>query len=217
MSLNITLRRETPADYHAVEALTREAFWNQYQPGCNEHYLVHILRTSSSFIPELDFVAEIDGKLAGSILYAKSVILLDQGGKLPVITFGPISVLPAFQKQGVGSAMIRHTLGLARQMGYPAVFIYGDPVYYSRTGFQPAEGYGIASEGNEYCAALQAVELQPGALQNAQGRFSEGDVYHINEAAAAAFDQAFPPKEKRSDTPAQQRFHEIIAMHRPRR
>ena len=41
MNENIIIRLETPADYRAVEELTREAFWNQYVPGCNEHYFVH--------------------------------------------------------------------------------------------------------------------------------------------------------------------------------
>ena len=216
MNPALCLRRETPADSRAVEELTREAFWNYHSPGCDEHYLVHTLRNADVFIPALDFVAELYGKLAGNIMYAISRIALDAGGDLPVITFGPLSVLPACQKQGVGGALVRHTLGLAKTMGFSAVLIYGDPVYYSRFGFLPAEHYGIAGEDNEYRAALQAVELKPGALENAAGRFLEGSVYHIDPAAAAAFDQAFPLKDKRSGTPSQQRFLEILAMHKPR-
>lgn len=56
-----TVRLETKADYDAVENLTREAFWNIYRPGCLEHYLIHILRDSDIFVPELDFVMEKDG------------------------------------------------------------------------------------------------------------------------------------------------------------
>ena len=216
MNPALRLRQETPADYRAVEELTREAFWNYHSPGCDEHYLAHVLRNADACIPSLDFVAELDGKLVGNIMYAVSSVALDKGGDLPVITFGPLSVLPACQKQGVGGALIRHTLGLAKAMGFSAVLIYGDPAYYSRFGFLPAEQYGIAGEDNEYHAALQAVELQSGALQNTAGRFLEGSIYHIDPAAAAAFDQTFSPKEKRSGTPSQQRFLEIIAMHKPR-
>lgn len=61
---------------------SREAFWNQYVPRCNEHYLLHIMRKADSFIHELDIVAEVNGKVVGNI-------------------FGPISVLPTFQ--GIGS------------------------------------------------------------------------------------------------------------------
>ena len=216
MNPEILLRPETTADHGAVETLTREAFWNLHGPGCDEHYLVHILRHSDAFIPALDYVALRQGEIVGTIMYAKSHIALDEGGELPVITFGPVSVLPEVQKQGVGRKLITHTLTLAAQMGYSAVLIYGDPAYYSRVGFRPAENFGIGSENNEYCAALQAAELLPGALQNAAGRFIEGSVYHIDEAAAAAFDQSFPPKAKHSGTPSQLRFHEVVAMRRPR-
>jgi predicted N-acetyltransferase YhbS len=212
----IILRRERPADYRAVEELTREAFWNVYRPGCDEHYLAHILRTSDAFLPALDYVAVVDGTIVGSILYAKASVALDAGGTMPVITFGPISVLPDFQRQGIGRRLIRYTRTLARQMGYSAIFIYGDPAYYGRLGFEPAEQFRIGGGDGLYHDALQVFELTPGALDLAAGRFLEGPVYHLDEAAAAQFDQAFPEKEKLSGTPSQLRFLETVAMHRPR-
>ncbi len=216
MTPEILLRLETPDDTRAVEALTREAFWNLHGPGCDEHYLAHSLRQADDFIPALDFVAEINGAIAGNIMYAKSKIALDKGGELPVITFGPVAVLPQYQRKGVGRKLIAHTLALAAQMGYPAVLIYGDPAYYGRLGFRPAEDFGIGSEHDEYCAALQAIELRPDALQNAAGRFLESPAYHIDEAAASAFNLVFPPKDKQTGTPSQQRFLEVVAMRKPR-
>ena len=56
----LLIRHETPADWHAVEALTRRAFWNVHTPGCRDHYLVHCLRSHVNFIPELGFVLEQD-------------------------------------------------------------------------------------------------------------------------------------------------------------
>ncbi|MFH1513579.1 MAG: N-acetyltransferase [Bacillota bacterium] len=212
----LLVRRETPADYRTVELLTREAFWNLHGPGCDEHYLAHVLRKAAAFIPELDFVAELDGNVIGNIMYARSTVALDAGGDFPVITFGPVSVLPEFQRKGVGRRLIGHTLGLAKEAGYPAVFIYGDPAYYGRLGFLPAERFGVGTEDNRYHDALQTIELQPGALRNARGRFLEGCVYHVNQAAAEAFDQTFPQKEKLSGTPSQLRFLETVAMHKPR-
>ena len=70
--MDIKLRNETEQDYKIVEQLTREAFWNVHVPGCNEHYLVHIMRDSELFIPELDFVAELNGKIVGNIMYMHS-------------------------------------------------------------------------------------------------------------------------------------------------
>ena len=58
---NIIIRRETPADYRAVENLVRESFWNVYRPGCQEHFVLHRLRDDPAFVPELDLVMEKDG------------------------------------------------------------------------------------------------------------------------------------------------------------
>ena len=212
----IILRRERPADYRAVEVLTREAFWNVNRPGCDEHYLAHILRESDAFLPALDYVAVVDGTIVGNIMYATSSVVLDAGGTLPVITFGPVSVLPEFQRQGVGKRMIRHTRMLARRMGYSAILIYGDPAYYGRLGFEPAEQFRIGGEDNRYRDALQVFELMPGALDLAAGRFLEDSIYHIDAAAAEAFDSSFPQKEKLSGTPSQLRFRKIVARNHPR-
>ena len=59
----LNIRNETPADYRSVEALTRRAFYNLYVPGCHEHYLVHVMRGHPDFVPELDFVLELDGEV----------------------------------------------------------------------------------------------------------------------------------------------------------
>ncbi|MFA0815162.1 MAG: GNAT family N-acetyltransferase [Anaerofustis sp.] len=207
--MDIILRNETEADWRAVEELTREAFWNVYVPGCCEHYLAHVMRESELFIPELDFVAEADGKIVGNIMYAHSMVAEGDDKIYPVITFGPVSVLPAYQKQGVGSRLIRHTLDLAKKMGYPAVFIYGDPAYYSRFGFVPAETYRIKNASGKYADALQVLELEKGAMEDISGRFCEGAIYDIDEKEAEAFDAQFPPKEK-GYLPSQDRFMEMV-------
>ena len=64
----IQLRPEHPADHRAVEELTRDAFWNFYSPGCVEHYLTHILRSSPDFVEGLDYVAVRGDTVVGSIL-----------------------------------------------------------------------------------------------------------------------------------------------------
>ena len=59
----LTIRNEEPRDYEIVERMTRNSFYNLYIPGCMEHYLVHIMREHKDFIPELDFVLELDNKV----------------------------------------------------------------------------------------------------------------------------------------------------------
>ncbi|MFZ5354646.1 MAG: GNAT family N-acetyltransferase [Bacillota bacterium] len=213
---DIILRKETASDYHSVEVLTREAFWNHHAPGCNEHYLVHILRASDAFIKELDYVAELDGKVVGNIMYARSKIVGDCGEQHEVITFGPVSVLPEYQSNGIGGKLIEHTLEVAKGLGYKAVLIYGDPDYYSRFGFVEAENYRIGTPGNMYAVPLQALELCPGALADCSGRFFEDPVYDIDEKAAEEFDAAFPKKEKLSGLPSQERFLQLVNMKKPR-
>lgn len=214
--LNVQLRPESPADHQAVEALTRDAFWNHYVPGCDEHYLSHLLRSSPDFIPELDYVAVHGGQVVGNIMYTRAKIVLDRGGERPVLCFGPLAVAPACQRMGVGGQLIARTTALARELGHGAVLIFGDPDYYGRFGFVPAEQFSIGASQDTYAAALQALELRPGALSGCAGVFEESGAYQIDPAAAAAFDSRFPPREKLSGLPSQARFQEIAARTRPR-
>ena len=71
--MEIELRNERFSDYPETENVVREAFWNRYSPGCYEHYLIHIMRYSRAFVPQLDFVAVFDDKIVGNIVFLKSV------------------------------------------------------------------------------------------------------------------------------------------------
>ena len=216
MEKQINIRLETPADYATIELVTREAFWNHHVPGCDEHYLAHVLRQAECFLPELDFVAELDGTVVGNIMYTKASIVGDDAEEYPVLSFGPISVLPEVQGRGIGGRLIRHTLALAKGMGHTAVLIYGDPDYYCRFGFVPAEHYSIGTRYNTYAAALQAIELVPGALAGKAGLFYEDEAYEINPQEAEAFDRRFSTKEKITGLASQAKFQQHLAMQKPR-
>lgn len=162
--IDIILRNERPKDYRIVERLTREAFWNHHVPGCDEHYLLHIMRNAASFVKKLDMVAEVDGKIVGNIVYTKATIMDDNDESHEVLSFGPLSVLPAFQGIGIGGALIESTKITAKELGYTAILIYGDPQYYCRFGFVAAETFKIGTADNMYAPPLQALELIPGAL-----------------------------------------------------
>ena len=97
--MGIIIKNEGEKDYRIVEELTREAFWNLYVPGCTEHFILHNLRNSVDFIPELDFIAEKEGQIVGHIVYSRGKIQDKKGVEKEVISFGPVSVLPRFQKQ----------------------------------------------------------------------------------------------------------------------
>ncbi|WP_291350858.1 GNAT family N-acetyltransferase [Desulfosporosinus sp.] len=210
-SKGMVIRPEQASDYRTVEELTREAFWNVNVPGCDEHFLAHRLRSHADFIPELDFVAVFGDKIAGNIMYTKAKIVSADGIEHLVLTFGPLSILPELQKQGIGLALIRHSFSHAQRHGYKAVLIYGDPEYYYRFGFRPAEMFGITTGEGQYHPALQAMELKEGALTGISGRFLESPAYHLDENQAAAFDVTFPPKEK-FITESQRRFARLAGL-----
>ena len=210
-SINLTIRNEGGKDYRAVEQLIREAFWNLYVPGCNEHIIIHNLRKSSDFIPELDFVAEKEGLIVGQIVYSRGIIKMQRGEEKEVIGFGPVSVLPAFQKQGIGSTLINHTINLAKNMGYSAICIYGDPRYYSRLGFRCAEKYDIRTSDAKFAVALQVLELKKGVLNNMPGKFIESAAFAVDENEFAQYDATFPFKEK-TENRSQQEFKLLASL-----
>jgi putative acetyltransferase len=209
--MNLIIRNERKNEYRAVEDLTREAFWNLYVPGCSEHFCLHNMRDSNDFIPELDFVAELDGGVIGNIVYTRGRVIDDAGRTHKIICFGPVSVLPVYQRQGVGSALIRHSLEKARSSGFTAVCIFGDPRYYSRFGFRCAERYDITNSDGKFAVALMALELVPGALRKISGRFIESEVFKVDEVAFQKYEDTFPPKDK-AVTESQSEFKILASL-----
>ena len=123
----LNIRNEKESDHKIVEEITRKAFYNMYVPGCYEHYLVHIMRGHEDFIPELDFVLELDGRVIGNIMYTKAKLTDENGTEKEILTFGPVSILPEYQRNGYGKMLIEHSLKCAAAMGYDGVVIFGRP------------------------------------------------------------------------------------------
>ena len=105
----LNIRNETEQDYQRVEEITRKAFYNLYVPGCMEHYLIHIMRQHEDFLPELDFVMELDGLVIGNIMYTKATLTDEQGNKKEILTFGPVCILPDYQRMGYGKMLMEHS------------------------------------------------------------------------------------------------------------
>ena len=192
--MKLTIRPERPEDYREVEALTREAFWGVFHPTCDEHYLVHKLRSSRDFVPALDMVAESEGRIVGHILYTKACVTDAAGLDHEVLTFGPLSVLPAYWKRGIGTALMRATIEQAGKLGFRGIVIVGHPDYYCRVGFRPAGAFGIVTEQGNAHDAFMALPLFPGALDGIAGVYRESPDFEMDEAAVKAFDSTFPPK-----------------------
>lgn len=205
---NLTIRSETEKDYRSVEALTREAFWNQYVPGCDEHYLVHKMRAHKDFIPELALVLEKDGEIIGNIMYTKAKLTDESGNEKPILTFGPISVLPAYQRQGYGKMLIEHSFRKAAALGYDTVVIFGSPTNYVSRGFVSCKKRNVCLAGDVFPSSLLVKELTDGVLDGRKWYFCESDIGEVcaDSAAVSAFDATFPPKEK-AWRPSQEEFY----------
>ena len=93
---SIIIRQEAESDYRIVEEIHRRAFWNLNVPGCEEHYLAHVLRGHTDFVPELDCVAEVDGRVVANVMYSKSKLMDESGNEREILTFGPIAVAPEY-------------------------------------------------------------------------------------------------------------------------
>ncbi len=194
--MDLTLRRETPRDHRAVEELTREAFWNLYTPGCNEHYLVHVMRSHPDFVTDLDFVAESDGRIVGNIMYTRAWLVGEDGRERSILSFGPTSVLPGYQRKGIGSALVKHTADIARGMNAGMIAIFGDPHNYCKLGFRSGRDLGVLDANGECPYGLLALDLEGNASPDVHRKFRFSEVYNVDEKAAEAFDAGFPEKER---------------------
>jgi predicted N-acetyltransferase YhbS len=194
--MNLILRNENDTDFREVEELTRESFWNLYFPGCDEHYLVHKMRSHHDFVKELDFVAVSEGRIIGSILYTRSQVVDETGRALETLTFGPLCVHPSFQRKGIGKALISHTSKLAIEMGYPAIIIYGDPHNYCVNGFKSCKDFNLTNKDGKHPYAMMVLELKEGVFANHKWTLQESDVYILKPEEVEEFDKSFSPKEK---------------------
>ena len=203
----VTIRREQQEDQRSVEALTRQAFWNVYGPGCTEHYVVHILRKHEDFVPELDLVAEAaDGRIVGNVMYTRARLMDENGNEAIILTFGPISVHPDFQRRGISRLLLEYSFEEARRLGYQAVVIFGDPDNYVSRGFKSCSRYDVCAQDGSYPAAMLVLELIPGLLDGRKWFYQESPAYAFDPAAAEQFDRQFDPL-KKEYRPSQESFY----------
>jgi len=194
--VTIKIRKEAENDYCQVEELTREAFWNLYKPGCDEHYLVHTLRGKPDFIKDLDYVAVIDKQIVGSIIYTKSSVVDENNDLLETATFGPFCVHPEYQRTGIGTKLFEHTKDLVIKKGFPAIIILGDPHNYCKHGFKTGKDFNISTMEGKYPLGLLVLELKKGVFQNHKWKFKESAAYEIDIEKVDDYDKRFPVKEK---------------------
>ncbi len=193
------IRLEKKEERREVENLVRESFWNVYRPGCLEHFVLHELRNDADFVPQLDLVMLLDGRIIGQNVFVRAAIKSDSGEDLPIMTMGPICIAPEFKRQGYGKILLDYSLERAKEMGSGAVCFEGSIDFYGKSGFTYASEFGIRyhglPEGADQSFFL-CKELAAGYLDGVTGEYSTPAGYFVDEAAAEEFDKRFPPKEK---------------------
>ena len=155
-----TIRPERPGDADRVRAVNLAAF-----EGAEEADIVDRLRRAAGRL--LSLVAEVDGEIVGHILFSEVTV-----GEAAARGMGlaPMAVLPAHQRRGVGSALVRRGLELLRAEGCPFVVVLGHPGYYPRFGFTPASRHGVACEYEGVPEeAFLLLELAAGGLEGVAG------------------------------------------------
>jgi putative acetyltransferase len=159
----VIVRAETAKDYDSVFRVNELAFGRD-----NEARLVEVVRKTEFFIPGLSLVAVKGVEVIGHILI--SMIHVDtKEGKTPVLGLAPIAVLPEFQRQGIGSELIRKGIKESRRLKHQAIVLIGHPEYYPRFGFEPARAKGLETAYPVPDEVFLALELYPGALDGISG------------------------------------------------
>ena len=203
--MEVNIQPATGKEFASTENITREAFWNIYRPGCVEHLILHNLRKSKSYILELDLVAVIDNEIVGHIISTKAKTVDSLNNEHEVLCVGPLSVIPEYQKKGIGSKLIDESIRIAKELSFSGMILFGNPEYYHRFGFVNAQEYSITTKEGQNFEPFMALELQNNGLKNSNGRFIEDDFFEIQPDELIEFEKKFPYKEKlKTDTQLEQ-------------
>lgn len=158
---SMLIRPETIADHEAIRKVNSLAFGQEA-----EARLVDALRDGGYV--RVSLVAEKDGQVVGHILFS-DLPIITEGGIVPALALAPMAVLPAQQRQGIGSGLVRRGLEICREQGHRIVIVLGHTDFYPRFGFSAklAESLSSPFGGGE---SWMAIELVPQALVGVVGK-----------------------------------------------
>ena len=167
-SINVVIRIETQYDYEEVFELIEEAFRNEEYSDHTEQFLVQRLRKSTSFIPQLSLVAELDKKIVGHILLTKIKIRNNQQ-TFDSLALAPVSVLPSYQNKGIGAQLIHVAHQKAKSLGFKSIVLVGHKDYYPKFGYTQADQFSITLPFDAPKENCMVIELEKDALKEVNG------------------------------------------------
>ena len=154
------IRREKQSDILAIKKVNKSAFQSSV-----ESRLIDLLREANKVT--ISLVATLDNQVVGHILFSSVTIELNPKN-MQGLGLAPLAVLPEYQRQGIGSALVTQGLKESREKGYDIIVVLGDVSYYTRFGFKQASLYGLKNEYNVN-ENFMALELRAGALNSVSG------------------------------------------------
>jgi putative acetyltransferase len=167
----MNIRTERPQDVRQIRAINSGAFETNAEAD-----LVDALRTSA--IPLISLVAEKNRKLIGHILFSP-VNLSGNKAEVKIAGLAPMAVKPAYQRQGIGKALIQEGLKRCKLEGYQAVVVLGHPDYYPKFGFVPSSKFGIKSEFDVPDDVFMIIELEHGCLSELGGTLTYHPLFNF--------------------------------------
>jgi predicted N-acetyltransferase YhbS len=163
MNMAIAVRGERPGDAPIIAQIVQRAYADVPYSDHREHVMVDRMRASEAYIPDLSLLAEVDGKAVGHVLLTKAHIGFGRSAS-PTLALAPLSVVPAYRRQGVGKCLIGYAHNQATALGFTAIVLVGIPKYYQQFGYERLSRYPIklpfdAPEANCMILALRADAL----------------------------------------------------------
>ena len=159
--MNIIIRKEEPKDFKTVFNLIEKAFESEQMSDHKEQFLVERLRKSNAFIPELSLVCEIENNtIVGHILLTRLKIKNERDG-FDSLALAPVSVLPEYQRKGIGGMLIKEAHKKAKELGFKSIVLLGHEKYYPKFGYERADKFGIDlpfEVPKENCMAIELIE-----------------------------------------------------------
>ena len=162
------IRQEKPSDFQDIYDLVKVGFQTAEMSNGTEQDYVIKLRDSGNYIPELALVAEENAKLIGHIMLTKTYVSCADS-KIKALLLAPLCVAIEHRNLGIGSKLVVEGLKLAKNLGYTTVFVVGNPLFYSRFGFQSSVHFGIKHVPMIPDQFVMVNELSMGALTDVVG------------------------------------------------
>jgi predicted N-acetyltransferase YhbS len=151
-------------------------------------------------------VIEVDNQVIGNIMYTKARLVDESGEEKEILTFGPVCIMPKYQRMGYGKMLMEHSFEQAVALGYDVIVIFGNPNNYVSRGFKSCKKYNVCLENGTYPAAMMVKELKPETLDGRKWVYYDSPVMNVDEQEAQRFDESLEKMEKKIQ-PSQEEFY----------